>query len=54
VGGAVTMYQPGWQQPWWSGIHCTPSWLCGCSRHWVCDNAPVEWVCWAWPATIQI
>jgi len=55
---------PGWQQPWWSGMHCSPSWLQGCGRHCVSYNAPVEYkrpcscyfhqsgACWRWPTTI--
>jgi len=36
------LYSGGWQQPWWSGMHCIPSWLQGC-RHCVSHNAPVEY-----------
>ena len=66
---AVTMHQPGWQQLWWNGIHCTLSWHWGgvaLGRHYICHNAPVETVedfavatlnhsraCWGWPAAIQ-
>ena len=38
-----TGQQPGWQQPWWSGMHCTPSWLRGHGRNCVSHNAPVEY-----------
>ena len=53
-----------WQQPWWSGMHCSPSWLQGCGRHCVSHNAPVEYkrpcscyfhqsgACWGWPTAI--
>ena len=59
-------HRPGWQQPWWSGMHCSPSWLQGCGRHCVSHNAPVEYkrpcsccfhqsgACWRWPTAIQI
>ena len=58
-------HRPGWQQPWWSGMHCSPSWLQGCGRHCVSHNAPVEYkrprtcyfhqsgACWRWPIAIQ-
>jgi len=31
------------QQPWWSGMHCTPSWLQGCARCYVNHNPLVEY-----------
>jgi len=54
----------GWQQPWWSGVHCSLSWLQRCGRHCVSHNAPVEYkrpcssyfhqsgACWGWPTAI--
>jgi len=38
-----TWHWPGWQQSWWNGMHCTPSWLRGRGRHCVSHNAPVEY-----------
>ena len=32
-----------WQQPWWSGMHCIPSWHRGRGRHCVGHNAPVKY-----------
>ena len=57
-------HQPSWQQPWWSGMHCTPSWLWGHGRHCVSHNAiteykrpctcylPLREACWRWPTAI--
>ena len=57
-------HQPSWQQPWWSGMHCTPSWLRGHGRHCVSHNAiteykrpctcylPLREACWRWPTAI--
>ena len=30
VGHCSSLIHQGWQQPWWSGMHFTPSWLWGC------------------------